>query len=311
MKNKRLLGKLGLMLTAIIWGTGFTFSALALQHFTTMQVLAMRFTIAFIALLIMNFHKLKQIQRHHFIQGAIIGAILFFSYILQTLGLEYTTTSKNSFLSAIYVVLVPFISWLFSREAVSKNDVLGAFVSLIGIQLTTYSGSGLGGELGFNIGDVMTLISAVLFAGHIFCIYRYGKGMAAWMLMLLQMGSAALFAWITAFFLGQAQFEMNQEGLLIVLYIGIFVTLVSYGIQTLSQRYATSSESAVILSTESFFGLISAVLILGEPLLWNMIVGGVVIFAGILIVELKPLGEKKKSESEKIESMDAESNDIS
>ncbi|WP_419775320.1 EamA family transporter [Ignavigranum ruoffiae] len=59
MNNKSLIGKLGLLLTAIIWGSGFTFSAIALQYFTTFQVIALRFGIAFIILLILNLKKLK------------------------------------------------------------------------------------------------------------------------------------------------------------------------------------------------------------------------------------------------------------
>lgn len=65
-------------------------------------------------------------------------------------------------------------------------------------------------------------------------------------------------------------------------------TLVSYGLQTASQKHTTSGESAVILSTEGFFGMFFAVLLLKEPILPTMIIGGILIFSGILIVELKP-----------------------
>lgn len=80
MKNTNLLGKLGLLLTAIIWGSGFTFSSMALEYFTTFQVIALRFTIAFIILLIMNFGKLRQISKGDLIKGIMIGAILFMAY---------------------------------------------------------------------------------------------------------------------------------------------------------------------------------------------------------------------------------------
>lgn len=289
MKNNGLLGKTGLFLTAIIWGSGFTFSTLALQHFTTLQVIAMRFTIAFVALLIMNINRLKRIRRKDLLQGSAIGVVLFISYVLQTLGLEFTTTSKNSFLSAVYVVLVPFLAWVFGRQKISKNALLGAIITLIGIQLTTISG--LHSEMGLNLGDILTLISAVGFAGHILLTERYAKNMATWMLLIIQMGVAAGLSWIAALILGEGVFQITMEGMLPVLYIGLVATLVSYGLQTVSQKYTTSGESAVILSTESFFGLLTAAVILKEPMLWNMIVGGIVIFIGILVVELKPLKE--------------------
>ena len=83
--------------------------------------------------------------------------------------------------------------------------------------------------------------------------------------------------------------EFSGEALMPILYVGIVATLVGYGLQTASQKHATSGESAVILSTESFFGMITAILILGEPLLPTMVLGGILIFAGILVVDLKPL----------------------
>ena len=308
MKNNGLLGKTGLFLTAMIWGSGFTFSALALEHFTTLQLIAMRFTIAFIALLVMNFHRLKRIRRADLIRGSFIGVILFLSYVLQTMGLEYTTTSKNSFLSAVYVVLVPIIAWIIGGEKISKNAMLGAVISLVGIQLTSLSG--LEGEMGLNIGDILTLLSAAGFAGHLYYTDRYGKAMSAWMLMIIQMGVAASLSWITAIFLGEAQFEITAQGMMPVLYVGLVATLLSYGLQTVSQRYTTSGESAVILSTEAFFGLLTAMVILGEPLLLNMIIGGIMIFAGILVVELKPIREADFQVAESIETANPQTKDI-
>ena len=287
MKNKNLFGKVGLLLTAIIWGSGFTFSSLALEHYTTFQVIALRFTIAFIVLLVINFPKLKEIDKKDIRKGATIGAILFAAYLFQTMGLVYTTTSKNSFLTAVNVVLVPFISWIVLREGISKNALLGAFVSLVGIGFTSFAGSG--GELGFNIGDAISLVGAVFFGLHIFYTDHYGDNMPSWVVMLLQMGTAAALSWIAVLVKGETHMEFSGEALMPILYVGIVATLVGYGLQTASQKHATSGESAVILSTESFFGMITAILILGEPLLPTMVLGGILIFAGILVVDLKPL----------------------
>ena len=289
MKNKHMLGKLGLLLTALIWGSGFTFSSIALKYFTTFQVIALRFTIAFVILLVINVGKLKSISKSEFIKGVTVGVILFLAYFFQTKGLEFTTTSKNSFLTAVNVVIVPFIGWLVLREKLSKNALLGALISLIGIGFTSFSG-GIG-QITFNFGDALSLIGAVFFGAHIFYMDHYGEGMPNWSLMLLQMGAAAALSWIAAFFLGEANIHFTQESILPILYIGVVATLVGYGLQTISQNYTTSNETAVILSTEAFFGMLTAILILGEPVMLTMIVGGILIFCGILVVDLKPLKE--------------------
>lgn len=290
MNNKNLLGKIGLLITAIIWGSGFTFSSIALDYFTTFQVIALRFSIAFVFLLIMNLGKIKQISKGDFIKGITIGAILFLAYFFQTKGLEFTSTSKNSFLTAVNVVLVPFIGWLVLRQNLSKNALLGALVSLIGIGFTSFAGGV--GELAFNFGDVLSLVGAVFFAGHIFYTDYYGDNMPNWVVMLLQMGTAAVLSWIAAFAFGESHLTFTSASIMPILYIGIVTTLVGYGLQTVAQKYTTSGEAAVILSTEAFFGMLTAVLMLGEPVVLTMVIGGILIFCGILVVELKPIKEK-------------------
>lgn len=290
MQNKRILGKLGLFVTAIIWGSGFTFTALSLKHYTTFQVMALRFTIAAVILLIIHFQKLKQISKQNLTRGIIIGTILFLAYIFQTYGLSMTTTSKNSFLTAVNVVIVPFIAWGVLRNGLSTNALLGAVISLIGIGFTSFSGGV--GELAFNFGDVLSLICAFFFGAHIFYTEHYGNTMDTWIVMLVQMSTAAILSCLALLVTGETNIVFTAESLAPVLYIGIASTLISYGIQTASQKHTTSGESAVILSTEAFFGMFFAVLLLDEPVLSSMIIGGILIFCGILVVELKPLKNK-------------------
>ncbi|SEQ57025.1 EamA-like transporter family protein [Ignavigranum ruoffiae] len=187
------------------------------------------------------------------------------------------------------MVLVPFIGWIVLRESLSKNALLGALVSLIGIGFTSFAGGV--GELGFNFGDILSLIGAVFFGAHIFFTDFYGGKMSNWMVMLLQMGTAAILSWIATIFFGETHLTFTTESMMAILYIGVITTLVGYGIQTASQKYTTSGEAAVILSTEAFFGMLTAIVILGEPVLTNMIIGGILIFCGILVVELKPIKE--------------------
>lgn len=288
--SKSTLGKLGLFLVAIIWGSGFSVTALALDHYSTFQVMALRFTIAFVVLFVLNINKLKTISRQEFSRGTIIGALLFFAYILQTYGLEFTTASKNSFLTAVNVVIVPFIAWVVTKEGLSLNAVAGAIASLIGIGFTTFAGGT--GSLAFNFGDFLSLAGAFFFAGHIFYTDHYGKDINTWKVMVLQMGAAALLSWLAVLFTGDTDFTMTTTSLLPILYIGLVTTLVSYGLQTASQKYTTSGETAVILSTEGLFGMVFAVILLNEPVLPSMVIGGILIFAGILIVELKPFKNK-------------------
>lgn len=138
--SKNTFGKLGLFVVAIIWGSGFSMTPLVLDHYSTFQVMALRFTIAFIVLLVLNSHKLKTIHKEELRPGILIGIFLFLAYIFQTYGLAYTSASKNSFLTAVNVVIVPFIAWAVTKNGLSLNTFAGALASLVGIGFTSFAG---------------------------------------------------------------------------------------------------------------------------------------------------------------------------
>lgn len=198
--------------------------------------------------------------------------------------------SKSSFLTSANVVIVPFLAWIILRNGLSANAVLGAVVSLVGIGFTSFSGGV--NELTLNFGDVLTLFCAFFFAAHVFYTEYYGNTMDIWIVMLVQMSTVAVLSWISVLVTGETNFIFTVESTIPIIYISIVTTLIGYGIQTAAQKYTTSGESAVILSTEAFFGMFFAVLFLGEPALPSMIVGGILISIGVLIVELKPLKNK-------------------
>ncbi|MBO0428577.1 DMT family transporter [Vagococcus fluvialis] len=277
------IGKIGLMLVAIIWGTGFVASALALENYSAYQILVIRFTIAFLVLLVLNIKRLKVLSAKTIKRGSLLGVFLFLAFAFQTVGLQFTTPSKNAFLTAVNVVIVPFLGYLLLKKKLSVKSIVGSFVTLIGIALLSLTGS-VGS---FNLGDILTLICAVFFALQIFVTDLFVNEEETWSLMLLQMGSAAILSWITLFVTGDKLPVLEFKSLMPVLYLGLVSTLLAYFIQTASQKYTTSSQAAIILSTEAFFGMISSVIILSERVSINMLVGAVFIFIGILIVELE------------------------
>ena len=272
------LGKIGLVIVAVIWG-----SALALEDYSPYQILALRFTLAFVVWLIINMRNLKRFSVTTMWRGSLLGVFLFLAFAFQTVGLQYTTPSKNAFLTAVNVVIVPLLGYLIFKKKLQFKNIIGSFVTLIGIALLSLTSS-LGSV---NLGDILTLICAVFFALQIFSTDYFVKQEEIWALMLLQMGVAALLSWITLFVTNGNIPTLQLTTMLPILYLGLVSTLLAYFIQTLSQKKTTSSEAAIILSTEAFFGMISSVIILHEQISINMFFGAVLIFIGILIVELE------------------------
>jgi drug/metabolite transporter (DMT)-like permease len=286
---KKYMGEIGLMITAIIWGSGFVASAVSLEHYTPYQILAGRFLIGTLILCLVFYKKLRYIKKSTLLKGSVLGLFLYIAFALQTVGLQYTTPSKNAFLTAVNVVIVPFIGFLLYRRKIDLFELGGAILALVGIAVLSLKLS-----TGINIGDVLTLCCAVGFAFHIFYTAKFVKDEDAVLLTIIQMVTAAVIGWIVVGFKGETSFSLESEGLLPLLYLGVFSTTIAYLLQTVAQKFITETKAAIILSTESFWGMAFSVVILSEVLTTKMIIGAILILGAILLSETKFSFFKKK-----------------
>jgi len=279
---RKYIGELGLAVVAIIWGSGFVASAVSLEHFTPYQILAIRFLIGIILLSLVFFKKLKNIKKSTIIKGSIIGIFLYLAFALQTVGLVYTTPSKNAFLTAVNVVIVPFIAFFIFKRKMDKFELFGALLAIIGIGVLSLKLSG-----GVNFGDLLTLLCAVAFAFHIFYTAQFVKNEDPVLLTVVQMAAATVLGVIVVLFKGETNFSANIEGVSAVLYLGVFSTTIAFLLQTVAQKFTSETKAAIILSTEAFWGMVFSVIILSEVLTAKMAIGAILILAAIIISETK------------------------
>ncbi|MDR4889886.1 DMT family transporter [Fredinandcohnia sp. QZ13] len=292
---RKYIGELGLTIVAIIWGSGFVASAVSLDHFTPYQILAIRFLIGVILLSLVFFKKLKHIKKSTIIKGSIIGVFLYLAFALQTVGLVYTTPSKNAFLTAVNVVIVPIIAFFVFKRKMDKFELLGAVFAITGVGVMSLQLSG-----GLNFGDFLTLLCAVGFAFHIFYTAQFVKDEDPVLLTVIQMAAATVLGFIVVLFKGETDFAASIEGVSAVLYLGVFSTTIAFLLQTVAQKFTTETNAAIILSTEALWGMVFSIIILSEVLTVRMIIGAIIILAAIIISETKLKFLKKKSYKEAI-----------
>lgn len=290
---RKYFGELGLAVVAIIWGSGFVASAVSLEHFTPYQILAIRFLIGIILLSLVFFKKLKNIKKSTIIKGSIIGIFLYLAFALQTVGLVYTTPSKNAFLTAVNVVIVPFIAFFIFKRKMDKFELFGALLAIIGIGVLSLKLSA-----GINFGDVLTLLCAVAFAFHIFYTAQFVKNEDPVLLTVVQMAAATVLGLIVVIFKGETNFSANIEGVSALLYLGVFSTTIAFLLQTVAQKFTSETKAAIILSTEAFWGMVFSVIILSEVLTAKMAIGAILILVAIIISETKLKFLKKKYRKE-------------
>lgn len=285
------LGEAALLLTALIWGSGFVASAVSLRHFTPYEILFGRFLIGTVLLSLVFHRRIRGIRKSTLKKGAVLGFFLYGAFLLQTVGLQYTTPSKNAFLTAVNVIIVPFISFVLFKRKFDKYEVWGAVLAVLGVAVIS-----LEMTFGIQLGDALTLLCAVFFAFQIFYTSLYVAKEDPVVLTLVQMAVAALLAVVPLLFQKEVHLPQHGEALFSLFYLGIFSTTVAYLLQTTAQKFTTETKTAIILSTEAFFGMALSVLILSEPLTLRMILGGVLIFAAILTSETKgSLGKNQRN----------------
>lgn len=283
-------GELLMLITAVMWGSGFVGMAKGLEYWTVFQLMAGRFLLASIILSFIFYKKLKLISKAVIWKGAILGAILFVAFALQTMGLEYTTASKNAFLTAINVIIVPIIAYVIYKRKIDRFEFIAAGVAVVGIGFLSLQDS-----MTINIGDFLSILCAVGFAFDIFYTNVFVKAEDALALTIVQFYTATVLSVVSVIVLGEVPTTYTSEGLGIIVYLAIFCTAVAYVCQNIGMQYANPTKSAIILSTESLFGTIFSVIILNELLTGRMLVGCVLIFFAILFAEVKPTFRRKKS----------------
>ena len=132
-KTMKLLAKPMLFAAAIIWGTSFFIMKNALDALPPFYLLAIRFTAGAVLLALIAWKKWQIFTWDHLWRGAVMGAFLFLAYSIQTFGLTLTTPSKNAFLTAVYCVLVPFLSWAVIRVRPDRFNIAAALLCVTGV----------------------------------------------------------------------------------------------------------------------------------------------------------------------------------
>ena len=278
MKKKR-YGKLALFLTAMLWGTTFAIGKIATEVFSASFVIALRFSVATIALLIVSAPYYKVLNKEYWVHGIWMGITLFISYILQVEGLAGDTSpGKSAFLCTTYCVMVPFLHWFATKKRPQLLHILCVFICLLGIGILSLQG---GFEM--SAGDILTVLSGVPCAVNIVISSIVCQNKNPLLLTTIELGVVAVLAWICVLFTDTfpKEFPLNTVGGIV--YLGLIATALCLFLQSYGLKYAEASIGGMILSLESVFGVLFSIIIYHETITLRMLIGFAVIFTAIIL----------------------------
>jgi drug/metabolite transporter (DMT)-like permease len=289
MPIKRLRADLALLLCALIWGATFVVVKDALADVSIAVYLAVRFALSAAVLGLLFWRSLRTLNRTTIWPGVQIGLALLAGYAFQTTGLKFTTPSKAAFITGSSVLLVPLLLAAFGHRRVNRWIWGGALAAFAGLYYLTVPPEGLGG---LNVGDPIVFGGAVMFALHVILISRYVEHHSVGALSFLQIATTAVAAMmavplLSATGIEHARWVWTSSLIFAVLVTSLGSTVIGFSFQTWAQQYTSPSHTAIFISLEPVFAVLTSWLFAREHLSGRALLGGGLILAGILIAELK------------------------
>lgn len=284
-----------LFLTAMIWGFAFVAQKVGAEFVGAFTFNGIRFMLGTVSLipviLLFEREKLDKTKiRNILIPGLLAGTVLFIASTLQQYGVEITgSAGKAGFLTGLYTVLVPLIRFVMGKKT-SIFTLFGAVFAVVGLFFLCMTGN----ELTFGMGDVVLIIGAFFWAGHILVVDKYVNDISPLKFSLVQFLVCGILSLIFAFVLEDIEFSAVKSAGIPILYGGIMSVGVAYTCQILGQRDADPTFASIVFSTESVFSAIGGAILLNEIMSGRGYLGCVLIFIGIVLSQLNPADIKNK-----------------
>ena len=273
-----------LLSITIIWGSTFVLTKIILEDASPFVYVALRFFIASFIFAALFFRRLRTISKDGVAKGLVLGVLLFFGFMLQTIGMKYTTASKSAFITGLMVVFTPIFQLIIERKAPKIGNIIGVVLVASGLFLLT---SPKGSEL--NIGDALTLMCAVLFSIYTVYLGVYGKDHDPAHLTFVQFALTAILAVIAIPLLETAHLNLTFSFLVTLTYLAVMPTVVALYVMAKYQKYTTPTRSAIIYSMEPPIAAVFAFFIIGEHIGMIGVVGGIMILSGLIVSELSDI----------------------
>lgn len=290
-----------LLLTAAIWGVAFVAQSVGMDYvgpFTFNTVRSLIGGIVLIPCIVL----LKRInagskdtagaaehasgdpagQRKVLLTGGVAcGVLLCIASNLQQFGIMYTSVGKSGFITAMYIVLVPVVG-IFLKKKAGVKIWCSVAIAVWGLYLLCMT------DNGFSIqkGDLLLLLGAVAFSFHILTIDYFSPKVDGVKMSCIQFFTCGILSMVCMFLFEQPQIGAILQAWMPIVYAGVMSCGVAYTLQIVGQKGMNPTVASLILSMESVISVIAGWLILHQKLSGRELLGCVLMFAAIILVQL-------------------------
>jgi drug/metabolite transporter (DMT)-like permease len=289
MPNHALRADLLMLLTALIWGTGFVAQTAGMDHIGPYLFSGLRFALGSLCLVPLILRNAKTarkpeplLNRGMLQAGIIMGLALALGINLQQVGLLFTSVTNSGFITGLYVIVVPLLGLLLGHKT-GLGTWLGCLLAVVGMCLLS-----VGDNFHVASGDWLQLIGAFVWGGHVVLVSLFASRHDPIRLAFLQFATCSVVSLLLAVLFEPIALNAIIDAGPALLYGGIVAVGVGYTLQVVAQKHAIASHAAIILSLEAVFAAIAGAWILGEALQLRGYIGCGLMLAGMLLAQLWP-----------------------
>lgn len=284
--NKWIFGSLVVATTALM-GSSFAVGKIGLTYVSPLLLVGIRFTLAGILMGLLVHRRKHPPTLVGWLKMALIG-------LFQTAGvmgcifisMRTITASESSILTFTNPLLVVLFGTIFVGARYRFVQWGGVILGILGVATT------LGFNLHLHFGTWLGLLGATSWAIATLLIKTWGAALDTWVLSAYQMlfgGVALLIGSVT---IERPSIVLNTASISILIWLALMASIVQFTIWFYLLQNGDPGKTSAFLFLAPFFGVLSGWLLLGEPIRWPVIVGGVLIFAGIFLVNWPESGSR-------------------
>jgi drug/metabolite transporter (DMT)-like permease len=280
-RRTTLLATAALLGVTAVWGSTFFLIHDLLTRVPTLDLLAVRFAIASVTLVALAPRALGRLTAESRRQAAVLGCLYGVAQILQTAGLARTPASVSGFITGMYVVATPIFAALILRSRIGRSTWVAVLLAMAGLGVLTLSGFSIG------YGEGLIFVAAMIYALHIVGLGAWSEPGQALGMSIVQLMVITVICLVCTAPNGMVLPDRLGDWLSVV-YMAVVAGAAAMIGQTWAQAHLPPARAAIIMSMEPVFAALFAVLFGGESATIRMLVGGVMVLAAMLIVELAP-----------------------
>lgn len=295
MKHTELKNLLLLFLTAMIWGAAFVAQSAGMDYVGPFTFLSARSFLGGIFLLpcIHFLEKLNTVdntprkadcrsnRKQLLLGGSCAGLVLMLASSLQQIGILYTTVGKAGFLTAMYVIIVPFLGVFLLHQKLEKRIWVCVLLAVCGMALLCLNGSAR-----LQLGDALELLCALAFSIHILVLDHFTSKVDPVRLSCIQFFVCGILSAIPMLLLEHPTIHVLLAAWLPIAYAGILSSGVAYTLQAIAQKKCDPTLASLVMCLESVFSAVFGWLILHQALSLREGIGCILMFAAIVLANL-------------------------